>query len=179
MISGLLALLLVLGSLALVLFLVSLIFNAMHLPLGRALEKRRFVARQERSRQGDRYLEGGDVPRALNEFRRAFYLETIVSDRTLLSQVHNHHTGLLSRLIAVTEELQGGSVRLMSLAKADRLLSERIDLHRRYFRARDSHNSSQTRELYSKLNQNRRELQTCLQQLVGEINAVRAEERVH
>ena len=35
------------------------------------------------------------------------------------------------------------------------------------------------RELYRKLNQNRRELQACLQQLVGEINAVRAEERVH
>lgn len=179
MLSALLALLLVLGSVALLLFLVSVLFNAAHIPLGGAVERRRFAARQERSKRGDRLLESGDVSRALTEFRRSFYLETIVSDRTLLAPVHNHHTGLLSRLIAVTEEVQGGTVRLMSLAKADRLLSERIDLHRRYFRARDGTNAAQTRDLYAKLEQNRRELAVCLQQLVAEISASRAEERVH
>jgi hypothetical protein len=179
MISGVLAILLVLGSVALLLFLVSLLFNAAHIPLGRAMERRRFAARQERSKRGDKLLESGDVGRALDEFRRSFYLETIVSDRTLLGPVHNHHTGLLSRLIAVTDEVQGGTVRLMSLAKADRLLNERLDLHRRYFRARDGTNNGQTRELYAKLAQNRRDLDTCLQQLVAEISASRAEARVH
>jgi len=179
MLSGVLALLLVLGSLALVLFLVSLLFNALHLPLGRTLERRRFGARQERARRGDALLESGDVAGALAEFRRSFYLDTVVSDRTLLATVHNHHTGLLSRLIAVTEEVQGGTVRLMSLAKADRLLNERADLQRRYFRARDGGHSTQAREHYRKLRQNRRELQTCLEQLVAEIGAARPEERVH
>lgn len=179
MFSGVLALLLVLGSVALLLFLVSLLFNALHLPLGRTLERRRFAARQERGRRGDKLLDSGDVSGALGEFRRAFYLETIVSDRTLLGPVHNHHTGLLSRLIAVTDEVQGGTVRLMSLAKADRLLGERIDLQRRYFRARDGGNATQTRDLYRKLQQNRRDLQTCLEQLVAEISASRPEERVH
>ena len=180
MFSSLLAILLVAGSVALLLFIISLLFNAVHFPLGRAIERRRFAQSQERSRRGDKLLQDGDVLRALEEFRKAFYLDAIVSDRTLLSPVHNHHTGLLSRLIAVTDEVQGGTVRLMSLAKADRLLSERSDLQRRYFRARDGNGSAgHPRELYRKLRQNRRDLQLCLRQLVGEIAASRAEERFH
>jgi hypothetical protein len=180
MLSGLFAFVLVLFSLALILFIVSLLYAAVHLPLGRALERRRFANRQERSRRGDRYLEVGDVPRALEAFLGAFYLDTIVSDRELLSAVHNHHTGLLSRLITVTEEVQGGTVRLMSLAKADKLLTERIDLHRRYFRARDGGGRvEQTRDLYRKLHENRRELRACLRQLVIEITASRSAEQVH
>src|SRR5262245_6301967 len=98
MFSAALALLLVSASVALLLFIVSLLFNAVHFPLGRAIERRRFEQSQERSRRGDKLLRDGDVPRALEEFRKAFFLEPIVSDRTLLSPVHNHHTGLLSRL---------------------------------------------------------------------------------
>lgn len=179
MLSALFGLLLVAVSLALILFIVSLLYTAVHLPLGRAIERRRFAARQERSRRGDRYLESGDVPRALDAFLGAFYLETIVSDRDLVSAVHNHHTGLLSRLITVTEEVQGGTVRLMSLAKADRLLNERIDLHRRYFRARDGGRAEQTRDLYQKLTENRRELKSCLRQLVTEISTSRGADAVH
>lgn len=179
MLSAFFALLVVAASVALLLFLISLLFNALHLPLGGALERRRFTQSQERSRRGDKLLESGDVPGALEEFRKAFFLDPIVSDRTLLSPVHNHHTGLLSRLIAVTEEVHGG-VRLMSLAKADKLLNERSDLQRRYFRAVDGQrNSGPPRELYSKLKQNRGELQVCLRQLVGEIGSARAGERIH
>ena len=179
MLSAVFALVLVAASVALLLFLISLLFNAVHLPLGGALERRRFTQSQERGRRGDALLAQGDVPRALEEFRKAFFLDAIVSDRTLLSPVHNHHTGLLSRLIAVTEEVHGG-IRLMSLAKADRLLNERSDLQRRYFRALDGNrNVGQPRELYGKLKQNRSELQTCLKQLVSEIASSRAGERYH
>jgi hypothetical protein len=179
MFSAVFALVLVAASVALLLFIVSLLFNAIHLPLGGAIERRRFAQSQERARRGDKVLGNGDVPRALEEFRKAFYLDAIVSDRTLLAQVHNHHTGLLSRLIAVTEEVHGG-IRLMSLAKADRLLNERTDLQRRYFRARDGNLSAgQPRELYGKLRTNRHELQLCLRQLVGEIATQRAGERYH
>jgi len=180
MLSAVFALLLVAASVALLLFIISLLFNAVHFPLGRVLERRRFTLSQERGKRGDRLLRDGDVDRALEEFRKAFYLDSIVSDRTLLSPVHNHHTGLLSRLIAVTEEVQGGTVRLMSLAKVDRLLNERTDLQRRYFRARDGKGSAGLpRDLYGKLKQNRRELQTCLRQLVAEIAASGRGERVH
>jgi hypothetical protein len=180
MLSAVFGLFLVLFALAVILFIVSLLYAAVHLPLGRAIERRRFASRQERGRRGDRYLESGDVPRALEAFLGAFYLDTIVSDRDLLSAVHNHHTGLLSRLITVTEEVQGGTVRLMSLAKADKLLTERTDLHRRYFRARDGAGRAEhTRDLYRKLHENRRELRTCLRQLVSEITASRAAEQFH
>lgn len=170
MLSVLLALVLAAVSLALLLLVVSLLFNALHFPIGQALERRRFARLQERRRRGDTCLERGELEGALRAFRAAFYLTPIVSDPSLVSEVHNHHTGLLSRFIAVTEELQGGTVRLMSLAKADRLLTERSDLQRRYFTARQRRARDGTLgEMYDRLGGNRRELELCLTQLVGEI----------
>ena len=180
MLSAILAALLVVVSIALLLFVVSLLFNALHFPIGKMIEQRRFARRQERGRRGDAFLERGDVDRALQEFRSAFFFAPIVSDRNLLSRVHNHHTGLLSRFIAVTEDLQGGTVRLMSLAKVDRLLNERSDLQRRYFNLRDRRNrDGQLRDVYRKLAENRRELEACLRQLVAEIRASRPVARYH
>src|SRR5204862_186296 len=105
--SAILATLLVFVSVAVLLFVVSLLFNALHFPIGRVIERQRFAWAQARGRRGDEYLQHGDVARALEQFRSAFYLELITSDRRLLTDVNNHHTGLLSRFIAVTEEIQG------------------------------------------------------------------------
>src|SRR6059036_766546 len=106
MFSAILATLLVFVSVAVLLLIVSLPFNALHWPIGRVIERQRFVRAQAHGRRGDTYLKQGDVARALDEFRSAFYLELIASDGSLLTDVHNHHTSLLSRFIAVTEELQ-------------------------------------------------------------------------
>ena len=180
MVSAIIAVLLASVSIALLLFVVRLIFNAVHFPLGRVLERHRLQRLQARGQRGDVYLEHGELDRALREFSAAFYLTPIVSDRNLLSRVHNHHTGLLSRFIAVTEELQGGTVRLMSLAKADRLLSERSDLQRRYFAVRERRSrDGELRQMYHKLGENRRELEACLKQLVAEIVASRPSPRYH
>lgn len=177
MFSAVLALFLVAGSLALLFVLGSLLFHALQLPLGAALERRRFAACQARSRRGDERLRNGDARGALEDFRASFFLSTIGS-RDLLSAVHNHHTGLLGRFIAVTEEVQGGGVRLMSLAKVDRLLDERTTLQRRYTRARDNGNAP--RDVLRALRANRRELETALRQMVAEIVAAGvASARVH
>ncbi len=87
---------------------------------------------------------------------------------------------LLSRFIAVTEEVQGGTVRLMSLAKVDRLLTERGDLQRRYFvvRAKGTRDG-ELRNIYRKLRENRRELEACLRQLEAEIAGSRSVARYH
>ncbi len=166
-------------SLAIVLAILSVLWNALNLPVGRSLERLRFTRAQQRSRRGDAFLQRGEVEKALREFSRSFYLDAHISDRGLLSEVHNHHTGLLSRFIAVTDDLQGGTVRLMSLAKAERLLSERTDLQRRHLSLRDRRQRGALRDIQQKLRENRGELQACLKQLVAEIQASRRVQRLH
>ena len=97
----------------------------------------------------------------------------------MATSVANHHTGLLSRLISMTSDLQDGSVRLLSLAKTDRLLTERSELQRRYFAARQSPRQGRVRELRSQLHANSRDLDAALEQLMAEARAVRQPPRYH
>src|SRR4051812_44515037 len=124
MLEALLKTALVLFSLSLMLYLLGILFNAVSLPLGVVFERQRFARSVARARRCDGLLREGNTDQALRELRAAFYLHP-VSNRALASAVANHHTALLSRLIAITNDVQGGSVRLLSLAKTDRLLTER------------------------------------------------------
>jgi hypothetical protein len=186
MLNALLATLLVFFGVGLLLYLLALLFNATRAvfglsPLGSllAVMERRSVERcLTRSRRGDVLRERGDLEGALREFHGAFFLY-LVRDRQLASRVANHHTGLLSRLIAITEEVQGGTVRLFSLAKVDRLLSERSELQRRYFNRRASPKRESLREIEQQMDENRNELRAALEQLVGEIRSSRQPPHVH
>ncbi|MBI4519142.1 MAG: hypothetical protein HY699_25405 [Deltaproteobacteria bacterium] len=179
MLNALLATLLVLAGIGLLLYLVGLLFNAARPPLDGLISRRWehwLVARSlARARRGDSLRERGDLEGALREFQAAFFLHP-VHDRTLAATVANHHTGLLSRLIAITEEVQGGTVRLFALGKVDRLLNERSELQRRYFADRAR---ARRHQLERQLHENRRELQAALSQLVGEITAARHPTRLH
>jgi hypothetical protein len=114
----------------------------------------------------------------LRQLRAAFYLYA-VSNRALASTVANHHTALLSRLIAITSDVQGGTVRLLSLAKADRLLTERSELQRRFFAAKQGAPRLRLREIQRQLDANSRELAAALQQLISEVRAARQPPRYH
>jgi len=127
MLNALIATVLVFISVGLLLYLISLLFNAASLPLGGFFERQRFARYVARARRCDQLMQHGDTEQALRQLRAAFYLYA-VSNRGLASSVANHHTALLSRLIAITSELQDGTVRLLSLAKTDRLLTERSEL---------------------------------------------------
>lgn len=178
MLNALLATILVFVSVGVLLYLVGLLFNAASLPLGGLLERRRFARYVTRARRCDVFMQHGDIGRALQQLRAAFYLHP-VSSRSLASAVANHHTGLLSRLISITSDMQGGTVRLLSLAKTDRLLTERSELQRRYFAARQSPRSARLRELQAQLQANGRELAAALEQLVAEVHAARRPSRLH
>lgn len=177
MLNAVLATLLALASLGLLLYLVSLLFNAASLPLGGWLERRRFARYLARARRCDLLMQQGRTDHALRELRAAFYLHE-VSNRTLATVVANHHTGLLSRLISITDR-QEGTVRLLSLAKTDRLLTERSELQRRYFAARQSPRNQRWRELRTQLHANSRDLNTALAQLIAEARATREAARPH
>ena len=178
MFNALLATVLVFAAMGVLLYLVGLLFNAASLPLGGLFERQRFARHAARLRRGDALMEQGNVEQALREFRAAFYLHAVVS-RSLGSAVANHHTALLSRLIAITSDVQGGSVRLLSLAKADRLLTERSELQRRYFAARQGARRERVREIQAQLQSNSAELSAALQQLVAEVHAARQPARYH
>jgi len=178
MLNALLATILVFVSVGLLLYLVGLLFNAASLPLGGVLERQRFARYVARARRCDALMQQDHTDAALRQLRAAFYLYP-VSNRGLASSVANHHTALLSRLIAITSDVQGGTVRLLSLAKTDRLLTERSDLQRRYFAVRQGAPRERRREIQQLLWTNSRELEAALQQLIAEVQAARQPPRVH
>jgi hypothetical protein len=178
MVNALLATILVFVSIGLLLYLLSLLFNAASLPLGGFFERQRFARYVARARRCDVLMQHGDTDQALRQLRAAFYLYA-VSNRALASAVANHHTGLLSRLISITSDVQGGTVRLLSLAKTDHLLTERSELQRRYFAAKQSPRSQRLRELQHQLAENGRELEAALMQLIAEVHAARQPPRYH
>jgi hypothetical protein len=178
MLNALLSTLLVFVSVGLMLYLIGILFDAVSLPLGGLLERQRFARYVARARRCDGLMQQGRTDRALQELRAAFYLHA-VSSRALASTVANHHTALLSRLIAITSDLHGGTVRLLSLAKTDRLLTERSELQRRYFTVRQNGPRQRVAELQAQLRANSRELAAALQQLIAEVHAARQPARYH
>jgi len=165
-------------SAGLVLYLLRLVLSAARLPLGGFLERQRLQRCVARAAQGDRQLEAGALAPALAAFQSAFY-PYAVSNRALAAAVANHHTGLLTRFIVAADQHHGQRVRLMSLAKADRLFQERGALQTRYLSARESGARQRQRDLGRALHANARELRTTLAALAAEITAVRDAVRYH
>ena len=176
MLNAFLATLLVFASIGLLLYLLGLLFNAASLPLSGWLERQRFARYLGRARRCDAFMQQGRTDQALRQLRAAFYLHA-VSNRSLAASIANHHTGLLSRLISMTSD--HGTVRLLSLAKTDRLLTERSELQRRYFAVRQGPRTGRLREIQSQLLANSRELETVLEQLIAEARALRQPPRYH
>lgn len=172
MLEALFATLVVAASFAILFYLGGILFNALSTPLGNLLERQRFTRHATHARRSDELLQQGDINNALAEIHAAFYLHAVYN-RNLASAVANHHTALLARLIAITSDMQGGGVRLLSLAKTDRLLSERSELQRRYFAARQGSPRERLREILHRLGANSRELDAALQQLISEVHNAR------
>lgn len=171
MITSLFSAVIVVASLALTLYLITLLFSAAAEPLEQLWEFRRFEQHRQRASQADAWSSAGAFDAALQALRGGFYLHP-VRQRRLASEIVNHHAALLARMIALTSELCGGTVRLFSLARADRLLGERAELQRRFLRACDSGNAVQQRDLLQQLDCNARELQQALDQVFAEVQTV-------
>lgn len=172
------AVLLVAAAVGVLGYVATLLGNAAAPSLIGVWERQRFDRRAARARRGDALQAGGDIDGALRVWREAFYLRP-VSNRDLATAVTNHHTALLSRLLALTSDLQAGSVRLLSLAKADRLLAERNELQRRYVAARQSGRRDRLREALALLRTNSVELEATLGNLVNEVRLARQPKRTH
>jgi hypothetical protein len=178
MVPQLLAVVLLVVSLTLVYYLASLLWQAARLPLGALFERRRAERYIDRARRGDRHLENGSLGPALHEYEAAS-CPYPARDREVARALSNHHTGLLSRFIAAADHLQGERVRLMSLAKADRLFQERNVLQGRYLTLLNSGSRRRLQDLDRELRANAKELRSALANLTHEITTVEEAVRYH
>jgi len=178
MLPQLLAIVLLAVSVALLYYVASLFWQAARFPLLKFLERRRTERYIERARRGDRHLENGSLRAALREYEAAFCPHA-ARDSDLARTISNHHTGLLSRFIAAADHLQGDRVRLMSLAKADRLFQERSTLQRRYLTLVNSGSRRRLQDADRELRANAKELRTALANLTQEISTVEETVRYH
>jgi hypothetical protein len=109
-------------------------------------------------------------------FAEAFFLKPVRRDSALLSDIANYHTGLLSRLLTVADELGKGRARLLSLADTDRLLAERLELQLEYFRTVKREEPQDLRDIEQRLRDNETRVRAAVHRLVDEIRS--SEERV-
>lgn len=157
-------------------YLCFLLFAAVSASFGGLFEQAAFRRSSTRCERGDALLEKGDLTGAIRIFAEAFFLKPIRRDSALLSDIANYHTGLLSRLLTVADELGKGQARLMSLADTDRLLAERLEIQLEYFRALKRGEPQRLREFDHRLRENEARVRTTVHRLIEEIRS--SEERV-
>jgi hypothetical protein len=174
MLNLLAATILTFASILIILNLVGLVFRA--LGLGAILRRKQLERYVARAQAGDRLLEEGRLEASLAKFQTAFYPHAARSQE-LANDIRKHHTGLLTRLLTAADHVQPGGVRLMSLARADRLFDERDFLQRRYLRARAS--GRELQEAKRDLAANTEEVRAALASLAAEITAANATPRTH
>jgi len=171
-----LSLLLLVVGVGIISYLLSLVFSAVIRSFGGVFEQAMFRRYRLRCEQGDELLEKGDLAGAVRVFGDAFFLRAVRRESSLLSDIANYHTGLLSRLLTIADEMGKGRARLPSLADADRLLAERLEIHLAYFRTLKRGETHHLREIERTLRENEVQVRAAVNQLIEEIRA--SEERV-
>jgi hypothetical protein len=157
-------------------YIVRLLAAAFSQSFGGVFERAAFQRCRTRCARGDELLEKGEHAGAMQAFADAFFLRPVRQDPDLLSEVANYNTGLLSRLLTIADELGKGRARLLSLARTDRLLSERLGIQLDYFRASKREDHERLRDIERRLRENQAQVRTAITRLIEEIRS--SEEKV-
>lgn len=167
------ALLLLPVALALLVGLLVLLARPLLGPAFAAFERARFQRCLARSARGDTHLQSRQVEAALREFEGAFCLLIVRADPRLAERIARHHVGLLSRLLSVADDLPQGRVRLLALAKVDRLLDRRNDMQRAYLQLRNRPLRDARRlQLERELRRNSRDLRGAIRELIADLQLI-------
>jgi hypothetical protein len=162
-------------ALALVAGLIALLARPLIGPALGALERARFRRCVARAARGDGLLQERQVAAALRELEAAFCLMIVRADTRLPEQIGRHHTGLLSRLLSVADDLPVQRVRLLALAKVDRLLDRRSDMQRAYLQLRSRPLRDGRRlQLERELRRNARSLRAAVRELIADLQLISA-----
>jgi hypothetical protein len=159
----------------LVVVILALLLHPLATPALRALERARFARRLARAARADSLLKSRRMDAALRELEQAFCYFTVRGDARLLEQVGAHHTGLLSRFLTLIEDLPQGRVRLLSLAKVDRILDRRGDLEGALLQLRNrSWRDGRRIQLERELRRNAHDLRGAVRELVADVQLLGA-----
>ncbi len=169
------ALVLVPVAIALVVVLVTLLARPLAGPVLGARERARFRRHLAHCTRGDAHLHARQIEPALREFEASFCLLTIRTDGRLAEQVGRHHVGLLSRLLAVADDIPHQRVRLLALAKVERLLSRRGEMQRAYLQLRTRPLRDARRlQLERELRRNARDVRAAVRELIADLQVISA-----
>jgi hypothetical protein len=173
--TWLVALVLLPIALVLVAGLLSLLARPLLAPALAAIERARFQRCLARAARGDAHLQERQIEAALREFEAAFCLMIVRGDARLAEQIVRHHTGLLSRLLSVADDLPHQRVRLLALAKVDRLLDRRTEMQRAYLQLRSRPLRDGRRlQLERELRRNTREARAAVRELIADLQLIGA-----
>ncbi len=171
--TWLVALVLLPIALVLVAGILLLIARPLFVPALAALERARFQRCLARAARGDAHLHEGQTEAALRELEAAFCLVIVRADGRLADQIPRHHTGLLSRLLSVADDLPPHRVRLLALAKVDRLLDRRNEMQRAYLQLRNRPLRDTRRlQLERELRRNARDTRAAIRELVADLQLI-------
>jgi len=138
-----------------------------------ALERARFQRCLARAARGDAHLHERQIEPALREFEAAFCLIIVRADARLIDQIPRHHTGLLSRLLSLADDLPPQRVRLLALAKVERLLTRRSEMQRAHLQLRNRPLRDARRlQLERGLRRNTRETRAAVRELVADLQVL-------
>lgn len=140
-----------------------------------ALERARFQRALARSARGDVHLQARQTEPALREFEAAFCLMTVRADARVAEQISRHHVGLLSRLLSVADDIPHQRVRLLALAKVDRLLDRRNEMQRAYLQLRTRPlRDGRRMQLERELRRNARDTRPAVRELIADLQMISA-----
>ena len=120
------------------------------------------------------HLRNSETDAALKAFEHAFCLITVRGDARLAEQVVAHHHGLLSRFLAVADDINPQRVRLFALAKVDRLLARRAEMQKAYLHLRPrGFRGGRRGQLGRELRQNGSDTRNAVRELVADVQMLR------
>jgi hypothetical protein len=173
--TALVAVLLLPLALALVVGLVLLLAQPLFAPLLGGLERARFRRTAARVARGDGFRRDGQTDLALREYEAGFCLMIVRADAKLADEIVRHHVGLLSRLLTVADAAPGQRVRLLALAKVDRLLDRRAEMQRAHLQLRHrSLRDGRRIQLERELRRNARDTRAAIHELIADIQVLTA-----
>jgi hypothetical protein len=160
---------------ALVFAILALLLQPLATPALGALERARFARHLARTARADSLLKARRLDAALRDLEQSFCLFTIRAEPRLVEQIAAHHTGLLSRFLTVIEDLPQGRVRLLSLAKVDRILERRAELEHALLQLRNrSWRDGRRIQLERELRRSAHALRAAVHELVADVQLLAA-----
>ena len=120
-------------------------------------------------------LRTRQVEAALREYEAGFCLMIVRADAKIADEINRHHVGLLSRLLAVADGSPQPRVRLLALAKVDRLLDRRAEMQRAHLQLRNrSLRDGRRIQLERELRRNARQTRAAVRELIADIQVLTA-----